>query len=818
MPVRITGVDFEISREPLFEREGRGPSPSIQKRSNQMSAPDLEARALMPSPRLLVVADESGTAAHLQDLLRLAGYENVIAIDKPSEAIPIIARKRPDLILLAVTKPATNGLYLLQQVRGSDGFSDLPVVLLTAATERETKTRALELGTTDFLHLPVDPLDLAPRIRNALWIKALRQQHKSPTDDGTKEHGVARESAEGGVTIEVQACGDRPPNGVAELFPSRLSWPVLRETRFQELKSTAKILMVDDEPTNTQMACKHLASEGYTDFVTTADATEAIELIFREKPDVVLLDIMMPEVTGLDILRDVRANEEFMDLPVLILTAATDHATKQKALDLGATEFLTKPLDPMELLPRVRNAVVVKAHQDHVKEYARELERQVSRYVREVKDHARELENANEVLRRSRSAAQAANRAKSQFLANMSHEIRTPLTAVIGFAEMMIEEMGPATVPDQDFSHLDTIVRNGRHLLEVVNDLLDLSKIEAGQLAIEVLPCCPSQILKEVLQSIQPQAEQQGLSLEAESVTPVPELIHTDPTCLRRILINLIGNAVKFTEEGSVRVAMSLLGDRDLQPKVQFEIIDTGIGMSREQMDRVFQPFVQADASVRRRFGGTGLGLAISRQLAEKLGGSIDVESELGCGSVFRAVVSAGSLDNVRMVEEPFNQEAGEDKTRGIAAQTRSKNLDCRILLAEDSVDLRRLLCQMLRKAGMEVLAVEDGEAAYEQAKESLESGTAFDVILMDMQMPVMDGYTATRKLRDEGYAHPIIALTAHAMAGDREKCLAAGCNDYATKPVSRKTLLGLLDRHVSQSAETELVAIEREGHSGSPD
>ena len=768
-----------------------------------MSALGLPPPALMPKPRLMVVADDPGTATEVRDLLGHAGYEDVVTTHEPSGAMPIIIRKRPDLVLLAVLMPGTNGLDTLQEVRCSDQFSDLPVIMLTASTDREIKTRALELGVTDFLHHPIDPIEFPARIRNALSLKALWQHYNKHTDDRTKEHRAAPASAGNGVAVEMPTDGGQRPEFLEELSPSRLSWPVLQQSRFQELKSKSKLVIVDDEPINTQVVRKHLASEGYTHFVTTTDATEAIALIRREKPDVVLLDITMPGVSGLEILAEVRADEEFLDLPVIILTASTDHATKQRALDLGATEFLTKPFDPTEVLPRVRNAVVVKAQQDHVKDYARELELQVSRYVQEVKEHACKLESANEVLLRSRSAAQAADRAKSQFLANMSHEIRTPLAAMTGFAEMMLEDSDPKTVSDQDISSLDTIVRNGRHLLEVINDLLDLSKIEAGQLEIEVLSCSPYQILTEVLQIVRTQAEHRGLLLEAESATPIPEFIRTDPTCLRRIFTNLIGNAVKFTEKGSVRVIMSLLGDNDAGPSLQFEIVDTGIGMNREQMDVVFQPFVQADASVRRRFGGTGLGLAISRQLAEKLGGGISVQSELGRGSTFRVVVPVGSLDNVKMVEDPFNQEAGEEETRGRDDWTRLKSPDCRILLAEDSADIRRLVSQILRKAGAEVTAVENGQIAYEQAKESKESGTPFDIILMDMQMPVMDGYTATTRLREQGYPHPIIALTAHAMAGDREKCLAAGCNDYITKPVKRERLLATVACHVSQPAET---------------
>ncbi len=335
----------------------------------------------MPSPRLMVVGDDPGTASQLQDLLGHAGYEDIITIREPSQAIAIIDQKVPDLVLLAVTSPGANGLDTLQGLRSSDRSSDLPVIMVTVPTDRELKAEALELGVTDFLHMPIDPIEFIPRIRNALSIKALWHQYSKPTESS--------------VTGEAQTCRKRRPEALEKPAPSRLSWPVLRQTRFQELKSKAKLMIVDDEAVNNKVACKHLSSEGYTDFITTTESAEAVNLIYRERPDVVLLDIMMPNVNGLDILKYVREDEAFIDLPMIILTAVTDRETKQKALDLGATEFLTKPLDPMELLPRVRNAVLVKAHQDHVKDYVRELEGQVSRYVREVKEHALELDKAN---------------------------------------------------------------------------------------------------------------------------------------------------------------------------------------------------------------------------------------------------------------------------------------------------------------------------------------------------------------------------------------------------------------------------------------
>ncbi|MFQ5494033.1 MAG: ATP-binding protein, partial [Phycisphaerae bacterium] len=277
----------------------------------------------------------------------------------------------------------------------------------------------------------------------------------------------------------------------------------------------------------------------------------------------------------------------------------------------------------------------------------------------------------------------------------------------------------------------------------------------------------------------------------------------TDPTRLRQILINVVGNAIKFTDRGAVRMAVGALRGDLPEPLLQFEITDTGIGMSPEQLDRVFNPFFQADSSTTRRYGGTGLGLAISRRLARLLGGDLEVESEVGKGSVFRITVATGSLDGIPMLYRP-DQVGGADKTKRAgrkgAAPDEEKRLDCRILLAEDGPDNQRLISFVLTKAGATVTVKENGKLAADAALAAQKEGRPFHAILMDMQMPVMDGYKATAWLRQKGYEGPIIALTAHAMAGDREKSISAGCDDYATKPINQEKLISTIRNHVTQA------------------
>jgi signal transduction histidine kinase/ActR/RegA family two-component response regulator len=389
-------------------------------------------------------------------------------------------------------------------------------------------------------------------------------------------------------------------------------------------------------------------------------------------------------------------------------------------------------------------------------------------------------------------AAQAANHAKSEFLANMSHEIRTPMTAILGYADLMLDENVGRTTRE----HVAVIKRSGEHLLKVIGDILDLSKIEAGKLQIEPTRCSPVQLVAEVVSLMRPRAAAKQLKLTKELAHPLPETVLTDPLRLRQVLVNLVGNAIKFTDRGEVRLAVRLASDAG-PPRLSFDVTDSGIGMNEEQIGRLFQPFSQVDNSSTRKFGGTGLGLCISKRLAEALGGNIEVRSEPGKGSTFSVTIDPGPLDAMHMMH--YAQEALLGRPPSATAAIPDKIvLRGRILLAEDGLDNQRLISLLLRKAGADVSVVENGQLAVEAALASREAGEPFDVILMDMQMPVLDGYEATRQLRGLGYTGRIVALTAHAMVEDCQKCLAAGCNDYLPKPCRRRDVLEMVARHVT--------------------
>jgi PAS domain S-box-containing protein len=409
----------------------------------------------------------------------------------------------------------------------------------------------------------------------------------------------------------------------------------------------------------------------------------------------------------------------------------------------------------------------------------------------QMEDQTHLMRQKNDELQDAREAAEAAARSKTEFLANMSHEIRTPMTAILGFADVLMGEEGLEPSAEERRAAYETIKRNGQYLLTLINDILDLSKIEIGKLAVEFLPCCPQGIVREVVELLGHRAASKGLQLTLHSEEGLPDDMLSDPTRLRQILVNLIGNAVKFTQAGRVDVRLRRIVESH-SVSLLCEISDTGIGMDEDQLTRLFAPFTQADMSTTRQFGGTGLGLTISRHLARLLGGDISVISRPGSGSTFTLRLP---LTEAPDLPPQMPEIVSDDRS---VAEEPLRLTGSKLLLAEDGIDNQRLLSYVLRAAGAEVIVVENGKLALEVALADRDRGEDFDLILMDMQMPVMDGYSASIALRRSGVECPIIALTAHAMASDRQKCLDAGCTDYASKPIDRKSLVKLVASHLA--------------------
>jgi signal transduction histidine kinase/CheY-like chemotaxis protein/HPt (histidine-containing phosphotransfer) domain-containing protein len=418
------------------------------------------------------------------------------------------------------------------------------------------------------------------------------------------------------------------------------------------------------------------------------------------------------------------------------------------------------------------------------------------------------LERHTRELAAARLDALEASNVKGAFLANMSHEIRTPLTAILGFAGLLLDD---SLSPGERASHVQTIRRNGEHLLSLVNSILDLSKIEVGKMTVERIPTSPASVVVDVVSLLRVRAAEKKVALEVTYSGPVPESIATDPMRMKQIVVNLVSNAIKFTEVGEVRVVVRCDVTDPAGARLLVDVRDTGIGMDEAQRAKLFQAFTQADASTTRRFGGTGLGLVISKHFAELLGGDIAVESAPGRGSTFRLSLPAGPVQSLRMIDglavaERLSQILVEAAVES-EARVRQISTATRVLVAEDGPDNQVLLRTILARAGAQVTLVGDGKHAVTEALAAASAGQPYDVILMDMQMPELDGYGATAKLRQARYEGPIVALTANAMTGDRERCLAAGCTEYLTKPVGRGDLVAMVARLAGDRPAEALVS-----------
>ncbi len=529
------------------------------------------------------------------------------------------------------------------------------------------------------------------------------------------------------------------------------------------------ILMIDDQPSNLHVLAAALKAD-YRLRVAT-DGPGGLALARQdERPRLILLDVMMPGMSGIEVLRELRAAPDTADIPVILVTADASEQTQLDALELGADDYLHKPVVARALLARVRNLLLRRAAEEESRRLNVELEAR-------VRERTAELETLNQELVAARDTALAANRAKSLFLANMSHELRTPLNAILGFAQLMVHD---ERIPEDQRHNLAIVNRSGQHLLALINDVLEIARIESGRIERIERPFDLFDLLDSIVEVMALRAETKGLALRLERAAGLPRQVTGDLGKLRQILLNLLSNAVKYTPHGGVTLSVEAAATGDDRVEIRFTVEDSGVGISAAELERIFQPFYQTAHGV--ALGeGTGLGLAISREYAELLGGQLDAESTPGAGSRFRLRLPLAISATTGAGGEPR-------RILGLAAGEPSR----RILVAEDHPDNQALITAILEQAGFQCRVAGDGHEAV-----ALFQTWSPHLVLMDMRMPGMDGYAASRAIRalPNGDRTPIVALTASAFAEEQPEILAAGCIDIIRKPVEADVLLERIGR-----------------------
>ncbi|QLY26354.1 response regulator [Bdellovibrio sp. KM01] len=509
-----------------------------------------------------------------------------------------------------------------------------------------------------------------------------------------------------------------------------------------------KILIVDDNPENI-FALSELIKADDLELITANKPEQALSLLLDHDFALALLDVQMPDMSGFELAQFIRGIQKTRHLPIIFVTAQQqDQNIIFKGYESGAVDLMFKPLDPYIVRSKVQTFISLDRQNKLLKAKMEEVE----------------------FLRKR---AEQANLSKSQFLANMSHEIRTPLASVLGFSDVLVQEdLGEAEKQDS----LAAIRRNGELLLRLIDDILDLSKIEANQLHFMKASFNFDDLLKDIATTLGLKASDKGIALEVEAKNPPGLFYKSDLERIKQILLNVTGNAIKFTAQGSVKILCYIQPDRNHHDRVIFEIRDTGIGISEEESKKLFQPFSQADISTRKQYGGTGLGLVISRELAKSMGGDLKLIS---------SAPNVGSFFEVSMLLE---KSQGTNQTIEQKVESLNKDIDlqgAKILVVDDVSDNRLLIDRYMRNTHSEILQAANGLEAIE-----IMEGHNPDLILMDIQMPIMDGYETVRRIRAAGYTKPIIALTAHAMKEEGQKCMDAGCDGVLTKPARRKELL----------------------------
>jgi DNA-binding response OmpR family regulator/anti-sigma regulatory factor (Ser/Thr protein kinase) len=523
----------------------------------------------------------------------------------------------------------------------------------------------------------------------------------------------------------------------------------------------SKILVVDDVEDNVTLLRLNLEDDNYQ-VVTADNGLTAIDIARSELPDLILLDVMMPGISGIETCKRLKSIDEVSHIPVIMISAKDQQDDIIAGLDVGAQDYIAKPINYEIASARIRSALRIKKYEDSMRALNLELEQ-------------------------AKFEAQSALKARTSFFSTMSHEIRTPITAIMGYAEIMsgnadreIAEIDQRQVSEMIFS-------NSKYLLDVISTILDFSKLESNKMGFEQINSSVFEIVEGVENVVRLNAIAKKLNFSVEIQYPIPEFIKTDPLRVKQVLINICGNAIKFTDSGSVNLRVSF----DEESKnLSFSVRDTGIGMNEEELSQLFVAFAQANPTISRRFGGTGLGLNISKEIVERLGGELKVNSAPNVGSTFSFEIPSGVESSVSLLQEsPVSSKATDEVD--------SLSLRGRVLVVEDESVNLKLISFVLEKLGIEVLTATDGEAAVECALND-----PIDVILMDMHLPKMNGVEATRLLREKGCTIPVVALTASQDQEEINDFLAAGCQEYVPKPFQRRQLHACMKKYLTRSVE----------------
>ncbi len=705
----------------------------------------------MTEATLLIIDDEPMVREFMQRIFEANDYSVLIAGSGHEALETLDAKPNVDAILLDVQLPDIDGFTVLEDIRHNPATADARVIMLTGVEESDVAARAFRAGAADFIAKPFSPDELVARVQTHIELKQ--------TQDALRKR-----------TAQYRA--------------------LLAET------NDAALVMIENI---TEMIVR-LTAEGICLYVSPAS-----EKILGYHPDelvgVPLYGLIHPED---------REHLQVMDPPLLslkepsIITVRTQHKNGHYVwLEVSIQSSLSRP---HERIAVVRNITERKQYEEALRQAYDEMEQRVRERTAELirtnnllkqeiidrkraeflleKERAElalRVEESTAELRATNAALEQANRLKDEFLASMSHELRTPLNAVLGLTESLQEEVYGEINPEQAKA-LNVIEESGRHLLNLINDILDLSKIGAGKLNLDIQPISVENVVVASTRFIKETATKKQITIST-SIAPETTIVNADQRRLKQMLVNLLSNAVKFTNPGG-KIGLDIYGNKETNV-IHFTVWDTGIGIAKSDLQKLFRPFTQLDSKLSRRYSGTGLGLTLVQRMAEMHGGSISVESTPGEGSRFTISLPWHLPDTTPPPGIPVNTIDGKI--------TPAKKL-ARILLVEDSFVNMQMILIYLQKMGYDVIVAHTGTEALEMVEQYHP-----DLVLMDIQMPEMDGLEATRRIRlnPETKRLPIIALTALAMPGDRERCIAAGANDYLSKPISLKKLTHTIQKHL---------------------